>query len=59
MSEEYFAIADSGVLVKLGTYDCWDDLEYEVNVDKYVWVWTRSSFCHFLSYGVMLLSEDD
>ena len=59
MSEEYYGIDDSGILTFIGVYDCWDDLEYEVNVDKYVWVWTRSSFSNFLSYGVQLLGDNN
>ena len=59
MKTEYFGIDDSGILCSLGSYDCWDDLEYDVNVDKYVWVWTKESFTHFLSYGTMLLGNND
>ncbi len=57
MSEQYFGIDDSGILHEIGVYDCWDDMEYEINVDKYVWIWTRESFTQFLSYGVMLLKD--
>ena len=56
---EYFGIDDSGVLHSLGVYDCWDDLEYDQNIDKYNWIWTKKSFTHFLSYGIMLLGDND
>ncbi len=56
---EYYGITDSGELHSLGSYDCWDDLEYEDIVDDYVWVWTQESFTHFLSYGVMLLGNNN
>ena len=55
--EQFFALEDSCMLVYLGEYDCWDDLEYDVNTDKYVFVWTRNSFYDFISYGFKLLEE--
>ena len=58
-STEYYGIEDSGVLCKIGTYDCWDDMEEDINLDKFVWVWTHDSFVQFLSYGVMLLGRNN
>ena len=59
MKTEYFGIDDSGVLHNLGEWDCWDDMDYEGIPDHYSWIWTRESFTHFLSYGVMLLGSKE
>ena len=58
MPTEYFGIDDSGVLHRIGEFDCWDDMDYEGIPDKFSWIWTRESFTHFLSYGVMLLGAE-
>lgn len=52
---EYFGMREDGVLTPLGVYDCWDDLEYDVDIDTYVYVWTKTTFTQMLSYGIMLL----
>jgi hypothetical protein len=44
---------------RIGEYDCWDDMDYEGIPDHYSWIWTRESFTHFLSYGIMLLGNND
>ena len=56
---EYFGVDDTGVCHRIGTYDCWDDMEYDGIVDHYSWIWTKESFTHFLSYGIMLLADND
>ena len=56
---EYFGLLHDGGVASLGSFDCYDDLEYDVDLDVYAYVWTKKNFTQLLSYGVMLLGENN
>ena len=54
---QYFGIDESMKIHDLGLYDCWEDLEYEVNLDQFVWVFTRKELANFISRAVIILNR--
>lgn len=56
-TNQYFGLTEEMQIENLGLYDCWDDLEYHIALDSYLFVWTRKDLINFISRAVIILNR--